>query len=149
LNKDRIPLLRESALLAMGWAALPIKQINLLRARWCDSYEGRVIAFNHLSVTESPEDNARFFLEEAKRALPGGQFEFGQHRHVVPGVVDQKVCEDVEHIDHVVGITELRTIVRRRTRTCATPRGSCSTNLPVPALFGKSVHPARFFYFKK
>ncbi len=64
--------------------------------RWCYSYEGRVIAFNHLSVTESPEDNARFFLERAKQA--GGQFEFDIVCHSRGGIVSRMMAERGEQL---------------------------------------------------
>jgi hypothetical protein len=61
--------------------------------RWNNHYEGRVIAFNHLSVTLSPEDNARFFLETAKRALPAGNFKFDILCHSRGGVVSRTLSE--------------------------------------------------------
>ena len=61
--------------------------------RWISHYEGRVIAFNHLSVTLSPEDNARFFLETAKRGLPLGKFQFDILCHSRGGVVSRTLAE--------------------------------------------------------
>lgn len=61
--------------------------------RWVHRYEGRVIAFNHLSVTLSPEDNARFFLENAKRALPNGTFHFDIVCHSRGGIVSRTLAE--------------------------------------------------------
>jgi hypothetical protein len=59
--------------------------------RWVQQYEGRVIAFNHLSVTLSPEDNARYFLEAANKA--GGKFEFDILCHSRGGVVSRTMAE--------------------------------------------------------
>jgi hypothetical protein len=61
--------------------------------RWIKHYEGRVIAFNHLSVTLSPEDNARFFLETAKRSLPNGSFNFDVVCHSRGGIVSRTLTE--------------------------------------------------------
>jgi len=61
--------------------------------RWVKHYEGRAIAFNHLSVTLSPEDNARFFLETAKRALPNGNFQFDILCHSRGGIVSRTLAE--------------------------------------------------------
>ena len=61
--------------------------------RWVNHYEGRVIAFNHLSVTLSPEENARFFLETAKRSLPNGNFQFDILCHSRGGVVARNLAE--------------------------------------------------------
>jgi CHAT domain len=66
--------------------------------RWYQSYGGRVIAFNHLSVTESPEDNARFFLEKAKHALPDGRFEFDVLCHSRGGIVSRMMAEHGEQL---------------------------------------------------
>jgi hypothetical protein len=75
-------------------AALPRSAME----RWCRSYEGRVIAFNHLSVTESPDDNARFFLEQAKQALPGGRLEFDILCHSRGGIVSRMMAECGEQL---------------------------------------------------
>lgn len=61
--------------------------------RWVDIYEGRVVGFNHLSVTLSPEDNARFFLERAKRARPDGAFQFDILCHSRGGIVSRTLAE--------------------------------------------------------
>ncbi len=57
------------------------------------AYEGRVIGFNHLSVTESPEENARFFLEQLKRASPEGKFVFDVLCHSRGGIVARALAE--------------------------------------------------------
>lgn len=62
-------------------------------ARWCSHYGGRVIGFNHLSVTMSPEDNARFFLEQAKSALPSGTLEFDILCHSRGGIISRALVE--------------------------------------------------------
>jgi pimeloyl-ACP methyl ester carboxylesterase len=67
--------------------------------RWCESYQGRVIAFNHLSVVDSPEDNARFFLEQTRQALPEGQLEFDVLCHSRGGIVSRLMAE---HGDELV-----------------------------------------------
>lgn len=62
-------------------------------ARWCHAYGGRVVGFNHLSVTMSPEDNARFFLEQAKKAFPDGKLEFDILCHSRGGIVSRALVE--------------------------------------------------------
>jgi hypothetical protein len=66
--------------------------------RWCESYEGRVIAFNHLSLVDSPEDNARFFLHQAKQALPQGRLEFDLLCHSRGGIVSRMMAEHGEQL---------------------------------------------------
>jgi hypothetical protein len=61
--------------------------------RWLNHYERRVIAFNHLSVTLSPEENARFFLERAKQNLPHGKFQFDILCHSRGGIVSRGMVE--------------------------------------------------------
>jgi pimeloyl-ACP methyl ester carboxylesterase len=61
--------------------------------RWCESYQGRVIAFNHLSLVDSPEDNARFFLEKVREALPEGHLEFDVVCHSRGGIVSRMMAE--------------------------------------------------------
>lgn len=61
--------------------------------KWYQVYEGRVIAFNHLSATLSPEDNARFFLERARAALPDGKMQFDVVCHSRGGVVSRALAE--------------------------------------------------------
>jgi CHAT domain len=61
--------------------------------RWLQNYEGRVIGFNHVSVTLSPEENARFFLEQAKAALPNGRFQFDVLSHSRGGIVARAMAE--------------------------------------------------------
>src|SRR5262249_45688426 len=55
--------------------------------------EGRVIGFNHLSVTLSPEENARFFLAHAKAARPHGKFQFDVLCHSRGGIVARTMVE--------------------------------------------------------
>jgi hypothetical protein len=61
--------------------------------RWSNHYQGRTIGFNHLSVALSPEENARFFLETAKRAVPDGKFQFDVLCHSRGGVVSRTLAE--------------------------------------------------------
>jgi hypothetical protein len=61
--------------------------------RWHDRYGGRVLAFNHQSVSRSPEENATFFLEEARRAAPGASFELDVVCHSRGGVVSRAMAE--------------------------------------------------------
>jgi hypothetical protein len=61
--------------------------------RWCQAYKGRVLAFNHLSVTQSPEDNARFFLQVVQDSLPREPIEFDILCHSRGGIVSRTLAE--------------------------------------------------------
>jgi hypothetical protein len=56
-------------------------------------YDGRVIAYNHLSVMKSPEENAKYFLEQAKQHVPNGQLEFDILCHSRGGIVSRTLAE--------------------------------------------------------
>lgn len=56
-------------------------------------YGGRVLAYNHLSLMRSPEDNAHFFLEQAKRMAPSSHFEFDILCHSRGGIVARALAE--------------------------------------------------------
>jgi hypothetical protein len=58
-----------------------------------DEYEGRVIAFDQLTVTKSPEENARLFLETAARAGRGQQLKFDILCHSRGGIVSRTLVE--------------------------------------------------------
>jgi len=68
---------------------LPGSVMDMLRAR----YQDRVIAFNHISVTKSPDENARWFLEQVKQAAPDGKFEFDVICHSRGGIVTRALAE--------------------------------------------------------
>ena len=57
------------------------------------SYEGRMIAFDQLTVSKSPQENARFFLEQVTRAAPAGQLEFDVLCHSRGGIVARTMVE--------------------------------------------------------
>ncbi len=59
--------------------------------RWQAHYGGRMIAYDHLTITQSPEDNVRFFLQELARA--GGPFEFDVLCHSRGGIVSRTLAE--------------------------------------------------------
>ena len=61
--------------------------------RWVRHYEGRIIGFNHLSVTLSPEENARFFFERVKAARQDGKFQFDILCHSRGGIVARTMVE--------------------------------------------------------
>ncbi|MFH0998095.1 MAG: CHAT domain-containing protein [Pseudomonadota bacterium] len=56
-------------------------------------YEGRMIALDQLTVSKSPEDNARFFLQQAAQAVPGGRLEFDILCHSRGGIVARALVE--------------------------------------------------------
>jgi hypothetical protein len=60
-------------------------------ARWNAHYGGRMIAYDHLTVTQSPEDNATIFLQELAQA--GGPFEFDILCHSRGGIVSRTLAE--------------------------------------------------------
>lgn len=61
--------------------------------RWCDKYEGRVLGLNHQSVALSPEDNARFFLETLRAAVPDSEMTFDIVCHSRGGIVARTLVE--------------------------------------------------------
>jgi hypothetical protein len=56
-------------------------------------YEGRVIAFDQLSLVHSPEDNARFFLETLRAARPAARFPLDILCHSRGGIVARTLVE--------------------------------------------------------
>jgi hypothetical protein len=60
-------------------------------ARWQAHYGGRMIAYDHLTITQSPEDNVRAFLGELEQA--GGPFEFDILCHSRGGIVARTLAE--------------------------------------------------------
>lgn len=61
--------------------------------RLVHEYDGRVVAFNHLSVSKTPEENAIYFLEAARQAHPQGQFQFDILCHSRGGIVARTLAE--------------------------------------------------------
>jgi CHAT domain len=59
----------------------------------CQRYGGRVIALDQLTVCNSPEDNARFFLEQVRKALPQGKIDFDILCHSRGGIVSRTLAE--------------------------------------------------------
>ncbi len=56
-------------------------------------YEGRVIAFDHLTLSKDPEENAREFLTQLKKALPSSVVEFDILCHSRGGIVSRILAE--------------------------------------------------------
>ena len=56
-------------------------------------YSGRMVAFDQQTVSRSPEDNARFFLETLQREAPGRKFEFDILCHSRGGIVARTLAE--------------------------------------------------------
>lgn len=56
-------------------------------------YEGRVIGFDQLTVTLSPEENAADFLRRLREARPNGRFDFDILCHSRGGVVSRTLAE--------------------------------------------------------
>jgi hypothetical protein len=61
--------------------------------RWSEAYDGRVLGFNHHSITLSPEDNARFLMESIKTALPGESLDIDIICHSRGGIVARTLVE--------------------------------------------------------
>lgn len=70
-------------------AALPRSALQ----RWYERYEGRVLAFNHPTVSASPEDNARQLLAAIQRQLPGEPLVFDIVCHSRGGIVARTLAE--------------------------------------------------------
>lgn len=76
-------------------AGLPPQAMELLYRM----YEGRVIAFDQLTVTRSPEENARFFLKELRARRPGGSIELDVIAHSRGGIVSRILAEHGRELD--------------------------------------------------
>ena len=72
-------------------SSLPEEAIRDLQRR----YDGRLIALDHLTATEGPEENARFFLEQLRRQRPGAAapIEFDVLCHSRGGIVARLLAE--------------------------------------------------------
>jgi hypothetical protein len=57
------------------------------------SYHGRVIAFDHLTLAQDPEQNARFFLQQLRRGHSGTPIEFDILSHSRGGIVSRVLAE--------------------------------------------------------
>lgn len=68
---------------------LPESAVHELAAH----YDGRMIAFDQLTVSRGPEENARFFLETLQREAPGQKFEFDILCHSRGGIVARTLAE--------------------------------------------------------
>jgi len=62
-------------------------------------YEGRVIAFDQITVSRSPEENARFFLKELRTRRPGGPIELDVIAHSRGGIVSRILAEHGRELD--------------------------------------------------
>jgi hypothetical protein len=60
---------------------------------WSSRYAGRLVAFNHLTVSASPEDNARYLLEALRHALPERRVVFDVLCHSRGGIVSRTLSE--------------------------------------------------------
>jgi hypothetical protein len=70
-------------------ASMPRSAMETLLSK----YQGRVLAYNHLSVSKTPEENAIYFLQAAKQAFGDGEFEFDILAHSRGGIVARTLCE--------------------------------------------------------
>jgi hypothetical protein len=61
--------------------------------RWYERYDGRVLAFNHPTVSVSPEENARQLLAAIQRQLPGVPLVFDVLCHSRGGIVARTLAE--------------------------------------------------------
>jgi hypothetical protein len=61
--------------------------------RWCERYEGRVLAFDHPTVSASPQDNARELLQRLAQALPGEAITVDIVCHSRGGIVSRTLAE--------------------------------------------------------
>jgi hypothetical protein len=62
-------------------------------AELCARYEGRVLGFDQITVSRSPQENAQFFLEQFRQARPQGRFEFDILCHSRGGIVARTLAE--------------------------------------------------------
>ena len=68
---------------------LPASMMEELHAK----YEGRVIAYNHRSVTRSPDENALWFLDQVSQAAPQSRLTFDVLCHSRGGIVARALAE--------------------------------------------------------
>jgi len=68
---------------------LPKEEMAELHRR----YEGRVIGFDHLTLTEDPEDNARFFLRKLRQGNGDAHIDFDVLCHSRGGIVSRVLAE--------------------------------------------------------
>ncbi len=109
---------------------------------WQQRYANRVIGFNHLTVSASPEDNARCFLDTVAQALPGQRLTFDIVCHSRGGIVSRTLAERGEQLRAGHGC-EFRSVYFAGTPNAGSPLGdadhmidmidlftNCLTNLP-------------------
>ncbi len=111
-------------------------------ARWHERYQGRVLAFNHLTVSESPEDNARFLLDALQQAAPGEGVTIDILCHSRGGIVSRTLAERTPQLRPHSGC-RFRSVYFVATPNAGSPIGdadhmvdmidlftNCLTNLP-------------------
>jgi hypothetical protein len=67
-------------------------------------YQGRVIALDQLTLTHDPEENARFFLDQVRRAGLGTELVFDLLCHSRGGIVGRVLAERGRHLVPDVGV---------------------------------------------
>ena len=75
-------------------SVMPTEDVAMLY----DNYERRVIGFDHPTVSQSPEQNARFLIEVLNREVPGDTFEFDVLAHGRGGIVARILAEQGEEL---------------------------------------------------
>jgi len=58
-----------------------------------DSYQGRVVGYDHFTLSIDPDENARFFLKKVLKAIPKGTVEFDVLCHSRGGIVSRAMVE--------------------------------------------------------
>ncbi|HJV67659.1 DUF7379 domain-containing protein [Ideonella sp.] len=110
--------------------------------RWCDRYQGRVIAFDHPTVSASPEDNAAHLLRALAAAGLGGPLTFDILCHSRGGIVSRALSERLPALGGA-SLCRVRSVYFAGTPNQGSPLGdadhmvdmidlftNCLTNLP-------------------
>jgi hypothetical protein len=58
-----------------------------------DRYQGRVVGYDHFTLSIDPDENARFFLNKVLKAIPKGTVEFDILCHSRGGIVSRAMVE--------------------------------------------------------
>lgn len=83
-----------------GFGTIPPEVLNKLH----DTYEGRVFAFDHLTLSASPEENVLWFADESARQLgDGGKLDIDIVSHSRGGLVSRTLAGELgtPGLDHV------------------------------------------------
>ncbi|MFT3859085.1 MAG: hypothetical protein QM742_16820 [Aquabacterium sp.] len=102
-------------------------------AQWHARYQGRVFAFNHLTVSASPEDNARALFQALRKAAPDARPVFDILCHSRGGIVSRAITEQ----GHLLGGDgcQVRSVYFVATPNAGSPLGDADHMIDMIDLF--------------